>query len=340
MKLRGVIITNRMNLCEFFDFQEFWSKRQEFVDTLQKDVFFGSAHSEPYVLYSVVADWIGGNLKLQMNYNKTRLTPAAVIVKGRSVPRRFSNGCGDALGKLSEPDALGLVALYEMMGRDLSLDIEQVLPVFRIDFIDPKSSFWGVQGGRAHVLPPLDRSQISETMELRNVLIVNTGATGDLDAVVKFGSRELHLSRGECCRAIFCGGCCLHLLPRVFGDLELYLSKPRTSSLRNRAGVPIQNSGSVLSVAAGSGGFVLLTDEKTDPVVARHSKIDDSSINYGLPKDERPVHIAMSPSGRDIYVLTNRRRLYHYPSDIDEVECKDQQVLMVDFIDGKLVITK
>ena len=91
MKLRGVIITNRMNLREFFDFQEFWTKRREFLGSVQKDIFFESTRSEPYVLYSVVADWLAGNLETEMKCTNTRLTRTAVIVMGQIVNRRWQN---------------------------------------------------------------------------------------------------------------------------------------------------------------------------------------------------------------------------------------------------------
>lgn len=341
MKINGVIIMNRMNLNEFFDFKEFWKKRQEFISSVKPDIFFESTSCEQYRLFTYVKNWITGKLGNALLVNGASLTDDYILLKNDKIRRKNTLQCKDLLDKLPATDVFGLVALYEMIGRDLKGDIDDVLASFGIDNINWTANFISVQPDREYELPVLSEPvKESKPADLRNVLIVNITERQNGYATVVWNGLSVRLGPNECCRAIFYDEYCLWLMPSDCADgYKFSLSGQKKSTVLYR-GEPVNEPKCIISVAADSNGVVYLTDSKENPCVAHHSRIDDSELNYILGKDEKPVYVLLSPSGNETLLLTNKKKLYRYSHRDNDAELHSTDVLMVQYNHGKMEIRK
>lgn len=341
MKINGVIIMNRMNLNEFFDFKEFWKKRQEFISSMKPDIFFESTTCEQYRLFIYVKNWIIGKLENALLVNGASLTDEYILLKNDKIRRRNTLQCKDVLDKLPATDVFGLVALYEMLGRDLKGDMDDVFASFGIDNINWTANFIGVQPDREYELPVLSEAvRESQSADLRNVLIANISERQNGYATIVWNGLQIRLGHNECCRAIFYDEYCLWLMPPDCADgYKFSLSAQKKSGVLYKD-VPINEQKCIISVAADSNGVIYLTDSKENPCVAHHSRIDDSELNYILEKDEKPVYVLLSPSGDETLLLTNRKRLYRYSHRDNDADLHSTDVLMVQYNHGKVEIRK
>lgn len=336
MKLQGVIITNRKNLCDNFDFGEFWNKRREFVNSVQKDIFFSPYDNSQKWLYSIVSNWINNLLNTEIKSGGLKVTQTEITRNSSLYKRKYTLFCTDELKAISESDIsnyIGIVALYEMMGRELKFDIENVLSTLCVECLNLKKDFICVNTSETLKLKSISNEDYErfKNAQLRSVLIYNGNKSSDVSII--WNDKKEILKVRQCCRSVFCGEICMALESQNVGYGIHYQSPSLGESGIEVNGTLVSLPGNVLSIVANKDGYVCIIDVKGKKFIAKHHDIDDIELNNIFPKDEDPIYLIMNPIGKDILILTNKKNVYRYFYQKDKLELFEKDVLMA-FYDG------
>lgn len=324
-----------MTLGRFFNFREFYEKRNEFIKSVDKETFFNS--EEQRKCYMLVELWIGKRLDLtKASVKDDNVTYGTIKIKMNK-----TCDCSSFLKLLKLEDAIGVVCLYEMISRQLKPDIPDVAATLHTDYVDWTTDVIKVpQSGVLNL--PIGEGKVDTDADLRNVLIMNVGLNGS-QATVKAQETTIELKPRECCRAIFSGTECVGLLPckvrQGNEEYNLKISEDGRAALHHN-GVGVVESGSIVSYSVNPRHprrYVYATD--SGRIISADTSIDDFTIRSSLSKRERPIHIIIGLAG-ELYILTAGKQLYMYTNSkgFERVETKGDVAMIGTNNNGNLTI--
>ena len=335
MKLNGVIIINRRHMKDFFSFSEFWRKRKEFRETVNRDVFFKSADKNQKDLKVQVTNWISG---IPLSADK-QLNSTSIILPNRRITRLFTTQCEDELARLPKEDAFGIVALYEMMGRNLRQDIFEILFCLGYETLDPTSGIIVIQNNSEHHLKQYDPNEAETgSYELKNVLIANLSEENGISTII-LGDRVIKINSGKCIRAVFYGDKCLRLLPPPGCPMQFELNVENYTTGLSLNGAIESVKGDVMAFAYGKKGYVYATASKACKFVAKHRNITDFFYDNPIGDDENIIYVELNANETKCLMLTDKKKLYVCDRD-DVLTIVDTDVLMASFVNNELQTIK
>lgn len=335
MKLNGVIILNRRHLKDFFSFSEFWRKRKEFKETVNRDIFFKSTDIYQKELKVQVINWING---LPLTADK-QLTVTSIALPSRRITRLFTTQCEVELARLSKEDAFGIVALYEMMGRNLRQDIFEILFCLGYETIDPTSGIIVIRNNSEHHLEQYDPKEAENgSRDLKNVLIANLSEERGTSTIV-FEDREIKINSGKCIRAIFYGDKCLRVLPSPYSPMKFELNAENYTTGLSLNGATESVRGNVMAFAYGKKGYVYATASKAYKFIAKHRNITDFFYDNPIGDDENIIYVELNENETKCLMLTDKKKLYVCDKE-DTLTLVGTDVLMASFVNNQLQTIK
>lgn len=330
MKLNGVIILTHRHLKDFFSFAEFWKKREEFKEVANKKEFFKRNDESKKQLKREVFRWIDGDPLTSSHL----LTSVKIEGPGFSMLRMNTGGCEKELKYLSKEEAFGVVALYEMMGRKLRLDIFEVLSSLGHELINPLSDVILFQNTAKYTFEAYQGRSGQQEETLRNVPIVNLSQNRSCS--ITLGDTSLCLQPGKCTRALFSEDKCIHLFPVQQEEMTYcYRAEKHTTGLERRGVVLCDN---VVPFAVGKLGYVYATPNAPNQFVAKHQKIGDLLYENQIQKDEQIIYLALNEKETECLLLTDHKRLYLNKDD--EIRLYAEHVAMASYENGQIKIVR
>lgn len=341
MKLNDVIILNRQHMRDFFSFPEFMTKRKEFIEIVDNDVFFKPKDKINNKIYlkAQVKNWINRRPLLE----HCILEHSNIVLPTGKVLRNYSMGCEEELSQLSPEDAFGISCLYELIERKLKQDIYEIMAFLGYEINKPENGIMILTTNKELELFDENKSH-DQGLDLNSVLLVSCPPNHIKDLTITLGNTSIHLRAGECTRALFYGDECIKILPLKQKNVSYYFIKENftNSILIGDCVLPKEN---VLAFACGEQGFVysVKANRKEKKFISRHRKISDDGFFYNPLEnsDEDVIYIELSPKENRCIFLTNKKRLYCYDSDNeDEIKLKDENVIMATFSGNEIKTLK
>ena len=209
MKMNGVIIMRISDFKRFFDFQEFWSHKEEFIDLFNQEGYmdFFCITEEERILSKCTLDWLKGKLSLE-NANKFK----NVLEKKKGQILSLIN----LLKNKNQPNSTirGIISLSMLVSDTLCVDeIEKWLEIIK-----------GNNSTNNYYLLYEDR-EFDSTDAPSYPLVAKPIVNNSSNAItIIVGENKKELSSGDCVVGLFdVEGKCYKLLPNKGnnGDVEL-----------------------------------------------------------------------------------------------------------------------
>ena len=241
--LQGVIILRISDFRRFFDWNEFWTKKEEFISIFRSEIarrtesknikelqkyYFVDNDSEFYLMRKL-HEWLVDPAHGQESL-RVRLDPAELRMEGDKGEKlvyplgRLCEKIAAAQKKLTSKTILGYTLLYLLLGA------EKKNSDIRIEYNDT-----GLAEIRGYNLCSNDvvLEPTTDSSPLRRCIFVNVNP--DRDIKVTSGNDSSVLERGACVVGVFCGNKCYRLLPNLLTGANSNITLKLMSSSSNNA---------------------------------------------------------------------------------------------------------
>lgn len=232
--LQGVIILRISDFRRFFDWGEFWSKKEEFISLFrgeinrrvesqtkpQEEYYFVDNEAEFYLMQRLYLWLVYPNKELQ----RIKLEPTELKIESNdgTVLQYPLGRLQDEIGKINELNQLtnrtivGYVLLYLLLGaneRNSQIQIDFGSTPNQVTKLDNEIKEFELSWGDI-ILEKINQP----IFPLRRCIIINKNSNKEIS--VTCGKDSVSLKPNECVIGLFCGNKCLTLLDNVASDYD------------------------------------------------------------------------------------------------------------------------
>lgn len=310
MELQGIKILRISDLRRFFELDEFWRKRDEFIKMVgdpSKTFFFDNGNERD--IYCLLREWMTKESEIPSIFQGDNTLIVKLATKDTSFSLgRMASEVSKYRRNIKNKDLIGLTLLYKLLGADRE---DSDIPL-QYDF------FTAIRTGKyvGEFIGLYENEEFESTampvFPLSRHVIVNMNQSRTIS--IGCGKQKIELQSGECVIGLFCNDYCYRLLPHYISDsnngitlilkINKYTKKPRLEIHKQDGVRCVEN---VSSIAIENGGFPVYTTFDGElycpPECFTLANEYDTFCNHN--KDNLLLAFEISPEGGYYFYITN-----------------------------------